>query len=68
MVIRTLVNGASQIESLCDGVERRLLVLNSFAEAAMQFAGCLMSMGQQQLSGCNWNLELFALDTSKTLS
>ena len=42
MVIRVLVNGASQIESLCDGVERRLLVLNAFAEAAIQFAGSLM--------------------------
>ena len=46
MVMRTVFIETSQIECLCDSVERRLLVLNSFAEAARQFSGFLMPMGQ----------------------
>jgi len=67
-VIGPAVNEASRIESLCDSVGRRLLVSNTFAEAATQCTGRLMSLGQHQLRGLHRTQELFTLDTPATLS
>ena len=50
-VIGPAVNEASRIERLCDSVERRLLVSNTFVEAATQCTGRLMPLGQNQLRG-----------------
>ena len=66
-VIGPAVNEASRIESLCDSVGRRLLVSNTFAEAATQCTGRLMSLGQHQLRGLHRTQELFTLDTPATL-
>ena len=67
-VIGPAVNEASRIESLCDSIGRRLLVSNTFAEAATQCTGRLLSLGAHQLRGLDRAQELFTLDTSKTLS
>ena len=67
-VIGPAVNEASRIESLCDSIGRRLLVSNTFAAAATQCTGRLLSLGAHQLRGLDRAQELFTLDTPKTLS
>jgi len=67
-VIGPAVNEASRIESLCDSIGRRLLISNTFAEAATQCTGRLLSIGEHQLRGLDRTQELFTLDTPKTLS
>ena len=67
-VIGPAVNEASRIESLCDSIGRRLLISDTFAEAATQCTGRLLSIGEHQLRGLDRTQELFTLDTPKTLS
>lgn len=67
-VIGPAVNEASRIENLCDEVGRRLLVSNTFAAAATQCTGRLLSLGQHQLRGLDRTQELFTLDTRVTMS
>lgn len=67
-VIGPAVNEASRIESLCESAGRRLLVSNTFAAAATQCTGRLLSLGQHQLRGLDRTQELFTLDTPVTLS
>ena len=67
-VIGPAVNEASRIESLCDSVGRRLLVSNTFAEAATQCTGRLMFLGQHQLRSLHRTQELFTFDTPAKLS
>ncbi len=67
-VIGPAVNEASRIENLCDSIGRRLLVSNTFAEAATQCTGRLISVGQHKLRGLDREQELFTLDMLETLS
>jgi adenylate cyclase len=67
-VIGPAVNEASRIENLCDTVGRRLLVSSTFAEAATQCTGRLLSVGKHQLRGLDREQELFTLDAPETLS
>ena len=67
-VIGPAVNEASRIEALCDTVGRRLLVSGTFADAATQCTGRLVSVGKHQLRGLDRERELFTLDTRLTLS
>lgn len=67
-VIGPAVNEASRIENLCDTIGRRLLVSSTFAEAATQCTGRLVSVGEHQLRGIDGKQELFTLDAVETLS
>ncbi len=67
-VIGPAVNEASRIENLCDKIGRRLLVSSTFADAATQCTGRLVSVGSHQLRGLDREQELFTLDMPETLS
>jgi adenylate cyclase len=67
-VIGLAVNEASRIESLCDTIGRNLLVSSTFAEAATQCTGRLVSVGEHQLRGIDGKQELFTLDAEEPLS
>ncbi len=67
-VIGPAVNEASRIENLCDQIGRRLLVSDTFAAAATQCTGRLVSVGKHQLRGLDREQELFSLDMPETLS
>ena len=67
-VIGPAVNEASRIESLCDSIGRRLLISSTFAEAATQCAGRLLTVGRHQLRGLDREQEIFTVNTPETLS
>lgn len=61
-VIGPAVNEASRIERLCRTMERDLLISESFAHAATDCAGYLLSLGFHPLRGVKEPQELFTVD------
>jgi adenylate cyclase len=62
-VIGPAVNEASRIELLCKSLGYNLLISDSFAEAATQCRGRLVSVGRHRLRGVSHDTELFTLFT-----
>jgi adenylate cyclase len=67
-VIGPAVNEASRIESLCDSLGRHLLVSESFARAATQCTGRLVSVGRHRLRGIDREQEIFSLNLPEALA
>lgn len=61
-VIGPAVNEASRIESLCDSLGRRLLISESFAQAATHCSARLVSLGRYPLRGIDREQEIFSLN------
>ena len=66
-VIGPAVNEASRIEGLCDQIGRRLLISDSFASAATQCTGQLVSVGKHLLRGLKEEQEIFSLDVPEAM-
>jgi adenylate cyclase len=65
-VIGTAVNEASRIESLCDQLDRNLLISDSFVsalgDAAVRPDDCeLMSLGSHSLRGVSGQREIYGI-------
>ncbi len=60
-VLGPAVNEASRIESLCDGLDRSILISQSFANAAVHCSDRIASVGRHALRGIADPVELFTL-------
>ncbi len=67
-VIGPAVNEASRIESLCDSLDRHLLVSESFARAATLCTARLVSVGRHHLRGIDREQEIFSLNLPEALA
>ncbi|MEX2618261.1 MAG: adenylate/guanylate cyclase domain-containing protein [Alphaproteobacteria bacterium] len=67
-VIGPAVNEASRIESLCDSLDRHLLVSESFARAATQCTRRLVSVGWHRLRGIDRAQEIFSLNLPEAVA
>jgi adenylate cyclase len=60
-VVGSAVNEASRIEGLCRALQRKVLVSNTFFEAAVTSAGRMISVGVHPLRGIREPQELFTI-------
>ncbi len=65
-LIGAAVNEASRIETLCAPLDRNLLISETFATAALQCTGRLVSLGRHPLRGVREAQELFTVDLPGT--
>ena len=65
-LIGAAVNEASRIETLCAPLDRNLLISETFAKAALQCTGRLVSLGRHHLRGVREAQELFTVDLPGT--
>lgn len=65
-LIGAAVNEASRIETLCAPLDRNLLISETFAKAASQCTGRLVSLGRHHLRGVREAQELFTVDLPGT--
>lgn len=65
-LIGPAVNEASRIEALCETLDRNLLISETFATAASQCTGRLVSVGRHHLRGVRDAQELFTVDQPGT--
>jgi adenylate cyclase len=62
LVIGAAVNEASRIEALSDELSPHLLISESFAAAATNCTGRVVSVGRHRLRGVSRDQELFTVD------
>lgn len=61
-VVGPAVNEASRLESMCDALDRRVVISEAFAESEEACRGRLVSLGRYMLRGVSRPQELFTLD------